>query len=95
MKRHRNKALLASLAAMAGLLGGNANATPLDVLVGGGTLTSDSGDILFSGFAALNGATGGTPEMLRYMHIDPNGSVFLAMELGEGISVTLSRWART
>ena len=52
MKRHRNKALLASLVAVAGLLGANAGATPLDVLVGGATLTSDAGDLLFSNFAA-------------------------------------------
>jgi crotonobetainyl-CoA:carnitine CoA-transferase CaiB-like acyl-CoA transferase len=39
----------------------------------------------FSGFAALNGAPGGTPEMLRYMHIDPNGSVFLAAAVVLGL----------
>tara|TARA_R110002110_G_scaffold303525_1_gene517614 strand:- start:35227 stop:37551 length:2325 start_codon:yes stop_codon:yes gene_type:complete len=32
----------------------------------------------FSGFASLNGEAGGDPQMLRYMHIDPNGSVHLA-----------------
>jgi len=32
----------------------------------------------FSGFAGLNGSEGGEPEMLRYTHIDPNGSVHLA-----------------
>ncbi|MEH6548857.1 MAG: CoA transferase [Pseudomonadales bacterium] len=32
----------------------------------------------FSGFAGLNGAEGDDPEMLRYTHIDPNGSVHLA-----------------
>lgn len=32
----------------------------------------------FSGFAALNGAPGGAPEMLRYTHIDPNGGTLLA-----------------
>lgn len=39
----------------------------------------------FSGFAALNGAPGSTPEMLRYMHIDPNGSVFLAAAVVLGL----------
>jgi crotonobetainyl-CoA:carnitine CoA-transferase CaiB-like acyl-CoA transferase len=39
----------------------------------------------FSGFAALNGALGGPPEMLRYMHIDPNGSVFLAVAVVLGL----------
>jgi crotonobetainyl-CoA:carnitine CoA-transferase CaiB-like acyl-CoA transferase len=32
----------------------------------------------FSGFAGLNGLPGDEPEMLRYTHIDPNGSVHLA-----------------
>lgn len=32
----------------------------------------------FSGFASLNGAPGGAPEMLRYTHIDPSGGTFLA-----------------
>jgi crotonobetainyl-CoA:carnitine CoA-transferase CaiB-like acyl-CoA transferase len=32
----------------------------------------------FSGFAGLNGLAGDEPEMLRYTHIDPNGSVHLA-----------------
>lgn len=32
----------------------------------------------FSGFAGLNGSEGAEPEMLRYTHIDPNGSVHLA-----------------
>jgi crotonobetainyl-CoA:carnitine CoA-transferase CaiB-like acyl-CoA transferase len=32
----------------------------------------------FSGFAALNGAAKGAPEMLRYTHIDPSGGTFLA-----------------
>ncbi|MDG2320930.1 MAG: CoA transferase [Rhodospirillaceae bacterium] len=32
----------------------------------------------FSGFASLNGAVGGAPEMLRYTHIDPSGGTFLA-----------------
>jgi hypothetical protein len=52
VKRYRNKALLASLVAVAGILGADAGATPLDVLVGGATLTSDAGDLLFSNFAA-------------------------------------------
>ena len=52
MKRYRNKALLASLVAVAGILGADAGATTLDLLVGGGTLTSDAGDLLFSNFAA-------------------------------------------
>ncbi|MEQ8507773.1 MAG: CoA transferase [Rhodospirillaceae bacterium] len=32
----------------------------------------------FSGFASLNGASNGAPEMLRYTHIDPSGGTFLA-----------------
>lgn len=32
----------------------------------------------FSGFASLNGAPNGSPEMLRYTHIDPSGGTFLA-----------------
>jgi crotonobetainyl-CoA:carnitine CoA-transferase CaiB-like acyl-CoA transferase len=39
----------------------------------------------FSGFAALNGAPAGRPQMLRYMHIDPNGSVFLAAAVVLGL----------
>lgn len=54
MKRYWNQPLVASLVAVAGLLGGDAGATSLDVLVGGGTLTSDSGDLLFSNFAATS-----------------------------------------
>jgi hypothetical protein len=52
LKTDRTTVLLASLVAVAGFLGGEAKATSLDVLVAGGTLTSDGGDILFSGFAA-------------------------------------------
>lgn len=52
LKRYWNEALLACLVAVTGFLGAQANATPLDVLVAGGTLTSDSGDILFDNFAA-------------------------------------------
>ncbi len=32
----------------------------------------------FSGFAALNGAPGGEPEMIRYTHIDPSGATMMA-----------------
>ncbi|MDE0801328.1 MAG: CoA transferase [Rhodospirillaceae bacterium] len=32
----------------------------------------------FSGFASLNGSPNGSPEMLRYTHIDPSGGTFLA-----------------
>lgn len=32
----------------------------------------------FSGFAALNGAPGGQPEMIRYTHIDPSGATLMA-----------------
>ncbi|MEH6548840.1 MAG: CoA transferase [Pseudomonadales bacterium] len=39
----------------------------------------------FSGFAALNGEVGGPPEMLRSVHIDPNGSVYLAALLILGL----------
>jgi hypothetical protein len=52
VKRYRSKALLASLVAVAGILGADAGATTLDVLVGGATLTSDAGDLLFSNFDA-------------------------------------------
>lgn len=39
----------------------------------------------FSGFASLNGAPGAEPEMLRYVHIDPNGSVHFAALLVLGL----------
>ena len=32
----------------------------------------------FSGFGSLNGAPGGTPEMLRFVHMDPAGSAVVA-----------------
>lgn len=39
----------------------------------------------FSGFASLNGAAGGDPEMLRYTHIDPSGGTFLAAGMVLGL----------
>lgn len=39
----------------------------------------------FSGFASLNGAPGGDPEMLRYTHIDPSGGTFLAAGMVLGL----------
>ena len=32
----------------------------------------------FSGFGGLNGKSGGTPEMLRFVHMDPAGAVVVA-----------------
>jgi crotonobetainyl-CoA:carnitine CoA-transferase CaiB-like acyl-CoA transferase len=59
----------------------------------------------FSGFAALNGAPGGDPEMLRYTHIDPSGGTFLAAgvllgligreRFGSGAHVVTSHLAMT
>lgn len=39
----------------------------------------------FSGFASLNGAPEGDPEMLRYTHIDPSGGTFLAAGMVLGL----------